>query len=254
MTGTATDERTIKNSLKFFGILLLVFVVAFIACTSAAFDSIILRLLMNCAVIILSLFIVFNNGSKYGAEDVARGEIMWQKQEKGQTFSESERKMCFHPMKGYLIGVIGSILLLIPAGILAINTSVQTTASGTLPSWMQAYVKRSDIGNALINYTQPSGMQFIDYIRTIVRVSILPFVNIVGSDHKNGLMILERLSPIILLLPSAAYGTGYLSGRSIRKRIHTVISENDKKRIRKEQKKRNARTRRAISREPEKLN
>ena len=254
LTGNATDERTVKNSLKFFGVLLIVFVIAFIACASATFDSFILRLLMNCAVIILSLYILYNNGSKCGAEDVARGEILWQKKEKGLAFSESESKMCFHPLKGYLIGLIGSILLLVPAVILAFSTSVQTTASGTLPSWMQAYVKRSDIGNALINYTQPSGMKFIDYIRAVVRVSILPFVNIVGSDHKIGLMILERVSPIILLLPSAAYGTGYISGRNIRKRIHTVISENDKKRIRKEQKKRNAKASRTINREPEKLN
>ncbi len=254
LTGTATDERTFKNSLKFLGILLIVFVIAFIACASATFDSIILRLLMNCAVIILLMYIFYNNGSKRGTEDVARGEILWQKREKGLTYSESERKMCFHPIKGYLIGLIGSILVVIPALILAFNTSVQTTASGTLPSWMQAYVKRSDIGDALINYTQPSGMQFIDYIRAIVRVAILPFVNIIGSDQKNGLMILERLSPIILLLPSAAYGTGYISGKNIRKRIHTVISENDKKRIRKEQKRRNAKSRRSINREPEKLN
>ena len=254
LTGSATDERTVKNSLKFFGVLLIVFVISFIACASATFESIILRLLMNSTVIILSLYIIFNNGSKCGAEDVARGEILWQKQEKGLAFSESERKMCFHPMKGYLIGLIGSILLLIPAVILAFSTSVQTTASGTLPSWMQAYVKRSDIGNALINYTQPSGMQLIDYIRTIVRVSILPYVNMIGSENKYGLMILERLSPVILLLPSVAYGTGYLSGRSIRKRIHTVISENDKKRKRKEQKRRNAAARRTTPREPEKLN
>lgn len=254
MTGTATDERTIKNSLKFLGIILIVFVIAFIACASATFDSIILRLLMNSAVIILSLYILYNNGSRCGAEDVARGEILWQKQEKGLAFSESERKMCFHPMKGYLIGLFGSALLLLPAVILSFCTSVQTTASGTLPSWMQAYVKRSDIGNALINYTQPSGMQFVDYIRAFVRVSILPFVNIIGSDNKIGLMILERLGPIILLLPSAAYGTGYISGRSVRKRIHTVITENDKKRIRKEQKKRKTGARRNISREPEKLN
>ena len=164
LTGTAADERTVKNSLKFFGVLLIVFVIAFIACASATFDSIILRLFMNSAVILLSLYIIYNNGSKRGAEDVARGEILWQKKEKGHAFSESERKMCFHPMKGYLIVLIGSIIFLIPAVILAFKTSVQTTASGTLPSWMQAYVKRSDIGNALINYTQPSGMQFIDYI------------------------------------------------------------------------------------------
>lgn len=254
LTGSASDERTIKSSLKFMGTLIIIFIIAFIACATAAFDSIILRLLMNSAVIIMTLIIVYNNGSKHGTEDVARGEILWQKQEKGQSFSDSERKMCFHPMKGYLIGLIGTVLFLLPAIILAVKTTVQTTDSGTLPSWMQSYVKRSDIGNALINYTQPSGMQFIDYIRAMVRICILPFVNIIGSTNKNGIVILERLSPIILLLPAAAYGTGYISGRNIRKQIHTVISENDKKRKRKEQKKRNERTRRTPNREPEKLN
>ena len=109
LTGNATDERTIKSSLKFLGVLILVFVIAFIACASATFDSIILRILMNSAVIILSLYILYNNGSKRGTDDVARGEILWNKREKGQFFSESERKMCFHTMKGYLIGLIGRI-------------------------------------------------------------------------------------------------------------------------------------------------
>lgn len=254
LTGTVFDERTIKSGLKFLGVLIIVFIIAFIACASATFDNLILRLAMNGAVIILSLFILYNNGSKRGTEDVTRGEILWQKQQKGQDVSESERKMCFHLMKGYLIGLIGSILLLIPAAILALNTTVQTTASGTLPSWMQAYLKRSDIGNALVNYTQPAGMLFIDYVRTIVRISILPFVNMIGSANKTGLMILERISPIILLLPATAYGTGYISGRKIRKRIHTIISENEKKRKRKEQKRRNAKARQMSNREPEKLN
>ena len=100
LTGNATDERTVKNSLKFFGVLLIVFVIAFIACASATFDSFILRLLMNCAVIILSLYILYNNGSKCGAEDVARGEILWQKKEKGLAFSESEHSSagtCCYP-------------------------------------------------------------------------------------------------------------------------------------------------------------
>ena len=254
LTGSASDERTVKSSLMFLGTLVLIFIIAFIACATATFDSIILRLVMNSAVIILAMVIVYNNGSKRGAEDVARGEILWQKQQNGQDFSDSERKMCFHPMKGYIIGLIGTVLILLPAIILAAKTTVQTTDSGTLPSWMQAYVKRSDIGNALVNYTQPSGMQFIDYLRAFVRVCILPFVNIVGSANRNGMVILERLSPIILLLPAAAYGSGYISGRNIRKQIHTAISENDKKRKRKEQKKRNERARQMTAREPEKLN
>ena len=254
LTGSATDERTGKSSLAFFGTMIVIFLVAFIACLSATSNTSVLRLVINSAVIILEMIILFNNGLKKGTEDVAKGEILWQKKEKGQPFSDSEQKICFHPLKGYLTGLIGTLIFIIPAVFLALNTSVQMTGAGGLPSWMQTYTRRSDIGNALVSYTQPAGMALIDYIRAFVRVTILPFVNLVGNSDRSGLMILERISPMILLLPAAAYGTGYLSGRKVRTQIHTAISENDRKRIRKEQKKRRERTSAERSREPEQLN
>lgn len=254
LTGSATDERTVRSSLAFFGVMILVFLVAFIACLSATSDTLILRLLINSAVIVLELVIVFNNGLKRGTDDVTKGEILWQKQEKGQPYSDSERKLCFHPMKGYLIGLFGSLIFIIPAVYLALKASVQMTGAGGLPSWMQTYAKRSDIGNALVSYTQPAGMEAVDYIRAFVRITILPFVNIVGSAEKSGLLLLERISPLILMLPAAAYGTGYLSGRKVRTHVHTAISENNRKRIRREQRRRKARAAAERSREPEQLN
>ena len=254
LTGSVFDERTIRNCLVFFGTLIIAFFIAFIACASATFSSFILRLIMNGAVIILEIVIFFNSGSKRGAEDVTCGEILWQKKEKEQAFSESEQKLCFHPLKGYIIGLIGTVPFVMLALYLALHTSVQMTESGTLPSWMQAYTRRSDIGNALVNYTQPEGMQLLDTIRAIVRITILPFINMIGSAHKTGILTAERLSPLILLIPTAAYGFGYQTGRKIRTQIHTAISENDRKRIRKERKKRSAEKNRSQHSEPEKLN
>lgn len=254
LTGSIFDERTIRSSLGFFGTLIIVFLVAFIACASASFGNFILRLLFNAAAIILALIIFYNSGTKRGADDVARGEILWQKKEKQIQFSHSEQKLCFHQMKGYLIGLIGSGVFILLAIYLALNTSISMTGSGTLPSWMQAYAKRSDIGNALVNYTQPEGMMTIDYIRAIVRVAIIPFVNIIGTANREGILIIERLSPLILLLPAAAYGTGYLGGKTIRTRIHTAISDNERKRARKEKKRRKGKPTATHSREPEQLN
>lgn len=254
LTGSIFDERSVRTIPAFFGTIIIIIFVTFIACASAIFSNFLLRLLLNGAAIILGLIILFNIGSKRGADDVNRGEILWQKREKGQPFSDSEQRMCFHPMKGYITGLIGMLPLFIVAVLLALNTSVQMTGSGTLPSWMQAYTKRSDIGNALINYVQPEGMHLIDYLRAAVRIAIIPYVNLIGSDNKTGLMILERISPLIMLLPAAAYGTGYLTGRNIRTQIHTAISENEKKRIRKERKQRKARASSARSHEPEQLN
>lgn len=253
LTGSITDENTFKSSLKFLGLLVMIVFVAFIACSSAAFGSDILRIGLNSAVIIVILMLMFNFGSNHGAEAVSHGEILWQRKEKGRPFSESEQRLCFHPMKGYVIGLLGSLLILIPAVILAFKAQIQTTDSGTLPGWMNAYLRRGDISSALMNYTNPEGMGAIDYIRAFVRICIIPFVNLVGHNNNAAMLTLERISPLILLLPAAAYGTGYITGKSVRTRIHTTISENEKKRIRRDNKRRkqNHTVRR---REPEQLN
>lgn len=254
LTGSVFDERTWKNCLIFFGSMIIVFFIVFIACATASFSNLILRILFNAAVIILALVVFFNNGSKRGTEDVTRGEILYQKQEKGQDYADSERRMCFHPMKGYMIGVFGSVPFVLLALWLALNTSVQMTGAGALPSWMQSYTRRSDIGNALVNYVQPEGMKVLDYLRALVRIMVMPFVNLAGASDKNAVLLIERLSPLILLLPAAAYGSGYLTGRNVRTQVHTAISVNDRKRIRRENKRRAARNGINRSNEPEQLN
>ena len=254
LRGSAFDENTAKQGLIFFGTLIVVFLVTFIACASASFSSFILRLILNLAVIAVVLMVFYNNGAGQGADAVTRGEILFQKQEKGQAFSESERRVCYHPMKGFLTGLIGTLPFLAAAAVLAVNTALQTTEAGTLPSWMQAYAARSDIGNALVNYTQPEGMKALDYVRALVRICILPYVNIVGYSSKYGMLVTERISPLLLLLPALSYGTGYLTGRKIRTRIHTVISENDRKRVRKEKRNKSRKNTGSRNREPERLN
>lgn len=252
-TGSPTDENTVRDSLKFFGTLIMVYLVSFIAC-SAAVSNLFLRLIINIAVIGVVLMIFYNSGAGKGAEAVSRGEIIWQKKESGREFSASEKKVCYHPLKGYLTGLIGTIPFLILAVILALKTTIQMTDSGTLPSWMQAYTRRSDIGSALINYTQPEGMTFIDAIRALIRICILPFVNTIGYGNKSAMLLLERISPILLLLPAAAYGTGYLTGKKIRTRIHTAISENNRKRSRRTRKSKANANGTSRRREPEQLN
>lgn len=253
LTGGSVDERTFRNSLVFFGTVIVVAFVAFVACATGSIGGTVLKIVINTAVIALSIYIFFNNGSKRGTDDVARGEILWQKQEKGQEIAVSEKKLCFHPMKGYLTGLIGTIPFLILTVCLALTATIQMTEAGALPSWTQSYLRRSDIGDALVSYTKPSGMTVIDFIRAIVRILILPFVNLVGTGNKAGILTLERLSPVVMLLPAAAYGTGYLTGKTVRSQIHTAISTNEQKRIRKENKRKAAR-RQATRREPEQLN
>ena len=254
LTGRMLDQRTIRNSLVFFGTLIVVIFITFIATATGAIGGDILRIILNSAVIVLALYIFYNSGTKRGTDDVARGEILWQKHEKQESFPDSEKKLCFHPMKGYITGLIGTLPFLALTVFLAVNATIQMTEAGTLPSWMESYTRRSDIGSALISYTQPTGMTAVEFVRAMVRITILPYVNLVTSANKAGILLLERLSPLIILLPAAAYGTGYLTGKNVRTQIHTAISANEQKRIRKETKRRAARNRQGNRRGPEQLN
>ena len=124
---------------------------------------------------------------------------------------------------------------------------------------MQAYLRRDDVSGPLVSYIQSAGMGLVDILRIIVRLTVMPFISLVGfsvetSDHY-GVYLIEKLSPLILLLPACAYGTGYLTGPSVRAKVHTAISENDRRRERREKKERRIRAGIAAKpKEPEKLN
>ncbi len=253
LKGSPTDEGTLRSALAFCGVLILAAFMCFIVCSMMNFDSAPLRIAVNGVVEVLILLIFFNNASGKGADAVARGEILYQRQEKGQAFSESERRICFHPLKGYLIGLLGTVPLLICAVILALTAHPQSTGAGALPTWLSAYQRRTEIGDALVAYTVSSGMALEDVMRLIIRIALMPFVNMVGTENRDMMLTLEHLSPLLVLLPSIAYGSGYLQGKKMRIRVHTEIAQNNKKRARKERKARKAR-RSTAPKGPEQLN
>ena len=254
LTGSPADENTLKSSAAFFGSLLLVYFMSFMLCSFSGFGNAVIGVVVNVLVIGIMVIVFFNNGTNQGADAVARGEILYQKEQKGLPFSDSERSVCYHPMKGFLTGLLGTLPLIVIALVFALNVQIIMTDSGTLPSWMQTYLRRADIGNALVQYTQTSAMSLTAYLRIIVRIALIPFVTIIGTANSRGLLVLERLSPILVLIPAVSYGSGYLTGRGIRTKVHTAISENDRRRVRKERKARKARRDHSAFRPPEKLN
>ena len=244
LKGQPTDERTVKSAFGFLGILLMTAFISFLVCTMLTPSNNVLRILLNAAVEALILLIFFNQAVQKGTDGVARGEILLQRQEKGQTFSASEKAVCFHPLKGFLTGVLGTLPLLICTILLALTTSRQVTGIGVLPGWMSGYLRIPEIGEPLVAYTAPVGMSFTDVMRLVVRIFLMPFVSMVGAENQNGMLLLERLSPLVALLPAAAYGIGYLTGPSERTKVHTGIAQNRRVRARREKKARQARQQR----------
>jgi len=251
--GTPFDGETWKKSAMFFGFLLVVAFLFLLVCSMTGFDQPILRILVNLAIISAVLLLFYNNGMNYGTAAVSRGEIIYQKKEKGSHVSESEVKLCYHPMKGFVPALLGTVPFLILALILAFVAEKQTTTQGTLPSWIQSYLPRDYIGDALKSYTEPEGLSFIGIIRIVVRITLLPYINLAGTSDYSATLWVERLGPVLELLPAVAYGIGFTRGPMVRTRVHTEILENTKKRIRREKKEKKLR-RAAERRGPEQLN
>ncbi len=241
LKGTPTDENTGRQALKFFGAMFLVAFMSFLACSMTSFDNAILRIAINVIIETLILFIFFSRGATLGTEGVARGEILYQHIEKGQQVEESEKRVPFHSMKGFIIGGLGTAVFVICALILALTATRQMTGSGTLPSWMDAYLRRSEISGALISYTQGDPVTASDILRIVVRLLIMPFVTMCGAENRNMLLLVERLSPLLVLLPALSYGIGYLQGPEQRKKVHTEIAANARKRRIREKREKKAR-------------
>ncbi len=238
LSGSPTDENSFRQAIGFLGTLLLVAFMSFLVCSMTGVQSVFLRILINTAIEALILLIFFSRGVQLGTDATARGEILYQHVEKGLPASQSEKKIPFHILKGFMIGFLGSFLFFVLALFLAFTARKQMTGPGTLPSWTEGYMHRSEIGGALVAYTNPSALNFTDIIRIIVRMLIMPFVSMAGTENKDLLLTVERISPLLVLLPALSYGIGYLQGPSRRKLIHSEIVSNNRKRIIREKKER----------------
>ena len=253
--GSAKDEQTWKNALAFFGILLVCAFMCFLVCSMTGIDQIVIRIILNVVIEGLILMIFYNRGVSLGTEGVAKGEIAYQRQEKGRPVADSERRLCYHSLKGPLNALLGSIPVFVLAVVFAILTGPQATGTGALPSWISAYLGRTEVGDALTIYTQTPGFQFVDILRILVRVNIMPFISMVGPSNRDAVLLVERLSPILVLLPALAYSLGYPKGIQVRTRVHTEIAENRKRKARRERKARKERAARIMKpKGPQQLN
>ena len=138
--------------------------------------------------------------------------------------------------------------------VFAVTTQKQVTGAGVLPSWTQVYLRRTEIGAPLTAYTEVGGLAISDMLRIFVRIAVMPFVSLAGAENTDGVLLVERLSPLLLLLPALASGIGYLQGVSVRTRVHTEIAENRKKRARREKKARKDRLAAMKPKGPQQLN
>ena len=251
LKGDVYDRTTIPGALKFFVGTVVMAIVYLLVCMMMNWDQQWLNIVVNAAVLVLTYLMFAQFGMNAGADAVNQGEIMYSRQEKGRPVADWERKLCYHPLKGLMTGLIGSIPILVCSIILALVAQRQMSGVGTLPSWVGSIEKRPEFGAALAVYHETGSLTIESAMRLIVRMTTMPFVNMIGADNSDGMLLMERISPILNLLPAAAYGIGYINGVGVRTTVHTNIALGKKKAKRKQAKERRDRTQR---RGPEQLN
>lgn len=251
LKGSVYDRTTLPGAFKFFMGMIGMAVAFLIICVMLNFEARWLNIVVNLA-IALGLYLFFAQfGMNAGADAVNQGEIMYARQEKGRPVADWERSMCYHPFKGLLRALIGSAPIILCSVILACIAERQMTNLGALPSWVSGIEGRQEIGNAIAYYHEGGTLSLETLMRLITRVTIMPFVNMIGADDMDAMLTLERVSPVLNLLPAIVYGLGYRQGVNVRASVHTSIALGKKKAKRKQAKERRARIQR---RGPEQLN
>lgn len=250
LRGTAVDGQLAMNSLKYFGALVLMSIAFLLLGSMLMMDSAVLRIVINAAIMVCVYLLFYNSGLSKGTTAVNLGEMLYMRRENGHPVSKADERACFHPAKGFIIALIGSAPLVICGCLLAATAQIQMTGLSTLPSWLETFERRTEIGSALAYYHQTASMGLEDVTRLLVRMNLMPVVGMIGTENTAGLLLMERLSPLVMLLPALFYGIGYTRGVTVRTQIHTSIASNNRKRAKREKKQRQARARRA----PERLN
>ena len=236
LTGQPTDSTSVKRSLSVLGTIVISMFIYLVAGPVLMIENLVLRVLIAIAFEGMFVALCYSNGLNAGFADVTFSEIAYQRREDGKPLEADEEKKCFNRLKGLISGLIGCLPLFFAALALAVFTKPQWYTLSALPSWISALERRTEIGNALLMYHQDIGFGILEIIRILVRLAVMPFVTMVGAENVMGVVWVERLSPLVLLLPGIGYGIGYLGGPKARARVHGDIAASVRRKKKREKK------------------
>lgn len=197
-----------------------------------SFDALILRLITNLGMVAGLMALLYAEGTRAGVEDVTFAQIALQRQQDGKTIEGRELDRCYHPAKGFVTALLGALPLLLISMVFALTVQPRQYVLGGLPDWVSAYERRADIELALSYYHKQRALALPEMLGIAVRLFILPFINMVGQDATGAQYLLDRLSPLLILLPPCAYGVGYLRGPALRAQVHGAIEKDTRRRQR----------------------
>lgn len=201
------------------------------------------RILMGVTLVVGVTYYQYVHGLNQGENDTAYGEIIYARRESGKTVPAEECERSFHPMKGLFAALVGSAPFVLLTLVFAFMAKPVYYAINVLPSWAEGLMTQTEFAAGLSYYAVSETMAVVDIMRVIVRSMIMPFVNIASSFGVDEMLLVERLSPILVLISPLGYGIGYMGGQRLRDQVNTGIKMGDERKKKREMKARKKRQR-----------
>ncbi len=261
-------NSNIKNALKLLGYFLFFTILYVVAGSSLSGGSIVIRLIANILVLVVCGGVMYTNGANLGDGEVALGEIVHARLEEGKAVDEKDKKQSFRNVRGliiFLLAIVPILLITVPA---ALTAEKQMYALQSLPSWVDSYQGHDEIYAPLDYYRTADRTGLMDILQLLSRLLVYPFICMVGTDNLDMLLLVvypsgvtrlsvwgivaqvvmsgvsimgsrllvDRLAPVLAVLPGIAYVAGYQMGPYLRARVHGDIARNIRKQKKKQKK------------------
>lgn len=242
-----------KLALKRFLAILAICAVFFLASLMLYFDLAWVQIISALIIITLVMYQQFFSGASLGERDASLGEIVYDKLQEGKEVTKDEKDHCFHWFKGIFATLIGCLPFVVLCIVYAFMAKEQTFTLGALPNWTESLRAGTGMGDALHYYQYDGGMTLETILRVADRIMVMPFLNLFNAVNANASLLVERLSPILVLICPMSYGIGYATGLKQRTKVNTSIKIGDEKKKRKARREKKKRTQQRQPKKPEQL-
>lgn len=173
-------------------------------------ESLWLRALISLAILSGVLLMHFSEGLSKGLSDAGASRSYDRALSAGHELTAADDAACYQPLKAVCAAAAVYCVPLLLSLLIAATTKEYTYTLQDLPAWLtSSYGTRGDVMAPLAAYANTATLGVLDIVRMIVRMLELLFVNLFADPLTMGAMI-DRLSPLMLLVYPAAYILGYL--------------------------------------------
>lgn len=241
LRGKVVSRDAWIRSLKVMGFIVMFIFIYTMLGGALSFDNVYLRVLCNVLMLMAGGMVFYGEGAGHGETDVGFAEIAQKRLDEGKNVPESDKKLCYHPLKGLYVAALGVLPFFLVCLVFAFIAKKQGFALGVLPSWVSTYESQSEVAQALSYYNEVQPLTLETVLRVIVRLINFPYVTMVGIDSYDAMYIADKLSPLLCLTLPLCYMIGYLRGPYLRALVHGNIRMNRRKHNKREQRARQER-------------